>query len=60
MFKKIGDYLRGVRTELGKVTWPTREQLMESTAITLTLSIILAIFIFVADIIISRIINFII
>jgi len=60
MFRKIGEYLRGVRTEMSKVTWPTREQLVESTSITLLLSLILALFIFVADIIISRFINLII
>lgn len=60
MFKRIGDYLRGVRTEMAKVTWPSREQLIESTTITLVLSIVLAIFIFSADLIISRFINLII
>ncbi|MCB2201123.1 preprotein translocase subunit SecE [bacterium] len=60
MFKRIGEYIRGVRTEMAKVTWPSREQLIESTTITLVLSIVLAIFIFSADLIISRFINLII
>ena len=60
MFKRFGDYLRGVRTEMAKVTWPSREQLVESTSITLLLSMMLAIFIFVVDLIISRFINLII
>ncbi len=60
MFRKAITYLQNVRKELSKVTWPSREQLMESTAITLTLSIILAIFIFAWDFVISRVINFII
>jgi preprotein translocase subunit SecE len=59
MFKKIGNYLAGVQTEMSKVNWPNRESLMESTAITLVLSIVLAIFIFLTDQIISRVINFI-
>jgi preprotein translocase subunit SecE len=60
MFKKIANYLQGVRTEMGKVTWPERSQLMESTGITLLLSIVLAIFIFAIDFVISRIINLVI
>ncbi len=60
MFRKIANYLRGVRVEMAKVNWPGREELMESTMITLLLSLILALFIFSADFIISRVINFII
>ena len=60
MFAKIGNYLRGVRVEMAKVNWPSREELMESTVITLVLSLVLALFIFSADLIISRVINFII
>ncbi|MFH0883376.1 MAG: preprotein translocase subunit SecE [bacterium] len=60
MFTKIANYLRGVRVEMAKVNWPKREELMESTVITLVLSMILALFVFSADIIISRVINFII
>ncbi len=57
MFNKISGYLQSVRTEMGKVTWPARESLIESTGITLLLSIILAIFVFIVDMILSRIIN---
>lgn len=60
MFGKIGTYIRGVRTEMGKVTWPARDSLLESTSITLLLSIVLAAFIFVVDLVVSRLINLII
>jgi len=60
MFRKIANYLHGVRVEMAKVNWPGREELMESTVITLVLSLVLALFIFSADLIISRVINFII
>ena len=60
MFGKIANYLRGVRVEMAKVNWPGREELMESTVVTLVLSLILALFIFSMDLIISRVINFII
>ena len=57
MVKKSLNYLRNVRTEMGKVSWPTREQLIESTGITLLLALLMSAFIFFADQIISRIIN---
>jgi preprotein translocase subunit SecE len=60
MFKKVAAYIQNVRLEMSKVTWPTRAVLIESTGITLFLSMILAIFIFTADLIISRIIQLII
>jgi preprotein translocase SecE subunit len=28
IFARLGDYLQGVRGELGKVSWPTREQVV--------------------------------
>jgi preprotein translocase subunit SecE len=49
MFKKIRNYLRDVQTEMSKVSWPTREELSESTVIVIVLSIILAIFVFGVD-----------
>ncbi|MBS1261820.1 MAG: Protein translocase subunit SecE [Calditrichaeota bacterium] len=60
MLKKAVNYVQNVRNEMSKVTWPTRPVLIESTGITLLLSVILAIFIFTADYIISRFINLII
>lgn len=57
MIGKAVTYLKNVNAEMKKVSWPTREQLLESTWITLVLAMIMALFIFLADQIISRIIN---
>ncbi len=57
MFRKIIQYLQNVKTEMSKVSWPKRDQLAESTGITLFLALILALFIFIADYIISRLVN---
>ena len=53
MFRKIPQLLREVRTEMGKVTWPTRDELTSSTTIVLVVSLVLALFIFVVDQILS-------
>ena len=57
MFKKAIAYLKDVRQEMSKVTWPTRGELWESTVIVLVLSGILALFIFTTDLGLSRLIK---
>ena len=39
---RVGDYLTGVRSELGKVTWPTRQETVRLTTIVLTTTIVSA------------------
>ncbi len=49
MIQKAVNYFKDVRIEMAKVSWPTREELYESTIIVLVLSLILAIFVFGVD-----------
>ncbi len=49
MFAKIRNYLRDVRNEMSKVSWPTKDELRDSTVIVIVLCLILAIFIFGVD-----------
>ena len=42
-------FLQQVRTETGKVTWPTRRETMISTVMVLAFAFIAAIFFFAAD-----------
>ncbi len=53
MFRKIPQLFREVRMEMGKVTWPTRDELTSSTGIVLVVSLAFAIFIFFIDQILS-------
>ena len=53
MFGRLSILLGEVRSEMLKVTWPTREELANSTSVVLTVSIALAIFIYFADMILS-------
>ena len=57
MFRRIVQLLREVRAEMGKVTWPTRDELTSSTTIVLFVSLVLAVFIFFADAILSFVMN---
>ena len=57
MFGRITRLLEEVRNEMAKVTWPTRDELMTSTSVVLTVSLALAVFIFFADTVLSFVMN---
>lgn len=47
--KGILQYLRNSRAELGRVTWPTRSEVLQSTQATLLFVLITVAFLLVAD-----------
>ncbi len=49
MFEKIGQYFGSVQTEIKKVTWLSKDELLGSTIIVGIFSIIVSIFLFVVD-----------
>lgn len=48
-FARVRDYLHEVRVELRKVTWPTREQMIAFTSVTLVTTVALTIITFGFD-----------
>jgi len=59
MFKKIQNFIEGVIFEMKKVSWPTWDELRGSTIVVLVLSVILSLFLFLTDLILTNIVNFI-
>jgi preprotein translocase subunit SecE len=57
MFERFKTYLTDTKNELKKVTWPTKEELKESTRVVLVASFLLTVFIGVVDQILSRIVK---
>ena len=49
MFKKIFKFLREVRLEMKKVTWPTRKEVTGSTGVVIVTVIIVAIYLGIVD-----------
>jgi preprotein translocase subunit SecE len=49
MFKVFVNYLRNSRAELGRVTWPTRKEVLQATEATLLFVLITALFLLIAD-----------
>ncbi len=60
MFKGFVRYLRNSRAELGRVTWPTRKEVVQATEATLLFVIITALFLLVADVTLGNLIRFVI
>lgn len=58
MFEKIGNFFREVKIEMRKVTWPTRDELKDSTKLVIIASVVVTVFIGVVDNILSLIIRY--
>jgi preprotein translocase subunit SecE len=57
MENKFATYLKDVKLELTKVSWPNKDELIGSTIVVLISLAILSLFIGVCDIILSKIVN---
>ena len=57
MIQKAMRFLKDVRVEMAKVSWPSKEELKGSTVIVIVVSLLFAGFIFLADQILSRLVN---
>jgi preprotein translocase subunit SecE len=55
----IWEYLQNVASEMEKVNWPSRDELISSTLITIVATFIIAGFIFLTDRTISTVLEFI-
>lgn len=55
--EKFKKFLKEVVAELRKVTWPTKEELIGSTIVTVVVSLIVAVFIGIVDRILTMIIR---
>jgi preprotein translocase subunit SecE len=53
MWEKIVQFLREVKVEVKKVTWPTRKETLASTVVVLVTSIILGFFLGLVDLLLS-------
>jgi preprotein translocase subunit SecE len=57
MFERLKNFLSDTKAELKKVTWPTKEELKESTRVVIVASLLLTVFIGAVDQVLSRIIK---
>ena len=57
MITKVQQFIADVRFEMTKVSWPSWEELKSSTYIVLGLSLVLIVFLFSIDFLLSKILN---
>jgi preprotein translocase subunit SecE len=57
IFAKIINFLKEVRIELKKVTWPTRQETVKHTLAVIAISLAVAIFLGAADLLFQFLIN---
>jgi preprotein translocase subunit SecE len=57
MIAKATKFLQDVRSEMSKVSWPTRQELKGQTWIVILVSLFFALFIFIVDHILSWVMN---
>lgn len=57
MKEKIITFFQDVLKEMKKVTWPTKEELFESTKIVIVVCLVLAAFTYVIDMLINQVLK---
>jgi len=55
MKEKITDFVNGVTKEMKKVTWPTKDELKDSTTVVLVSTVIVSLFIAAVDLVFTEI-----
>ena len=54
---KIAEFFENIKTEMKKVSWPTKDELLGSTGVVMVLWILLSIYIFTSDNILQYIVK---
>ena len=55
--KNIITYFKGVRTEIGKITWPEKNQVVVETFFVVAIVFIFTVFIYVVDILFNALLS---
>ncbi len=58
MKQSIGTFVREVGNEMKKVSWPKKDQLQEATIVTIATCVIVMVFVYVVDLVFSKIFSF--
>lgn len=56
----FGDYLKGARAELRKIIWPNKEETGRYTFVVITISLIVALIVYLLDLIFANLLNLIV
>ena len=59
MIAKIKDFVGEVSKEMKKVSWPSKEQLKESTVVVIVTTLVFTVFVYTVDFLMGNVIKFI-
>ncbi|MDD5136936.1 MAG: preprotein translocase subunit SecE [Candidatus Omnitrophica bacterium] len=57
MANKVVGFFNDIKLEMGKVAWPTKDELIGSTIVVIVSLAILSLFIGICDLVLSKIVN---
>ncbi len=57
MFKKLVQFFKEIKTELTRVTWPGRKEVINSTIVVLTTVFLISLFLWVVDLALQKFIS---
>ncbi len=57
MLRQLLQYIKDVRVEMAKVTWPTRQEVLTGTMLVSVLSVVVSIFVKLFDVALSKILG---
>jgi len=55
--KALGSFFRDCRTEFGKIAWPKRKELVDSTWVVAAVIMLLSLFVFVSDQVLTQVLK---
>jgi preprotein translocase subunit SecE len=57
MLRRVNEFVREVLAEFRKVTWPSRQELINSTVVVIAVTVVLAFFLGGVDVALARIVE---
>jgi len=57
LLRRAQEFIREVVAEFRKVTWPSRQELVNSTVVVITVTVVVAVFLGAVDIMLARIVE---
>ena len=55
--RRVQEFVREVLAEFRKVTWPTRQELINSTVVVITVTVVVSLFLGAVDVALARIVE---
>jgi len=55
--RRAQEFVREVMAEFRKVTWPSRQELINSTVVVITVTVVVALFLGAVDVVLARVVE---